>query len=96
MNWNLEGSLIEGVYLGDIPVSGIVTESRVAYGARIKHTVELSHGFHRERGNIGREQGEVVILEDHEVTMLEGLPYHSLQKRYGKVSIDGLPYIQEA
>ena len=41
MSWNLEGKRISGKYLGCFPYTGFVSESRVAYGGKIKHFVEL-------------------------------------------------------
>lgn len=41
MNWNLEGSIIVAKYLGDIFIKGLVIESRVKYGGKIQHTVNL-------------------------------------------------------
>jgi hypothetical protein len=38
--WNLEGMTVTGNYY-DIPVSGKVELSRVAYGGGVKHTVVL-------------------------------------------------------
>lgn len=40
MNWNIEGSVIIAKYLG-VSVKGLVVESRVKYGGKIQHTVEL-------------------------------------------------------
>jgi hypothetical protein len=43
MSWNLEGQRVSGMYLGQFPVTGIVRESRVRYGGRVSHTVELEN-----------------------------------------------------
>ena len=40
-NWNLEGLRVEAVYLEEIPVTGRVELSRVAYGGRVNHTILL-------------------------------------------------------
>ena len=45
MSWNREGQKIKGRYLGQTPYIGTVINSRVAYGARIKHTVELDESI---------------------------------------------------
>lgn len=42
MQWNLENLHVTGVYLGDIPVAGVVTLSRVKYGGGITHHVQLT------------------------------------------------------
>ncbi|CAB4129831.1 hypothetical protein UFOVP116_135 [uncultured Caudovirales phage] len=42
MQWNLEGMQVYGMYLDDIPVSGMVTLSRVQYGGAVCHTVQLN------------------------------------------------------
>ena len=54
MQWNLEGMQVYGMYLDDIPVSGMVTLSRVQYGGKVCHTVQLNepitvYGAVRER-----------------------------------------------
>ena len=41
MDWNLEGKRVFGYYLDEYPVTGVVKESRVKYGGKISHTVEL-------------------------------------------------------
>lgn len=41
MTWNLEGLRVNATYLEEIPVQGLVTLSRVAYGGRINHHVQL-------------------------------------------------------
>ena len=45
MNWNLEGKRINGMYLGLWPYSGLVTNSRVMYGGRVQHTVQVDEPF---------------------------------------------------
>lgn len=42
MQWNLEGLVIEGRYLGEFPVTGRVELSRFSYGGRIRHHVKLN------------------------------------------------------
>ena len=39
--WNREGERVAGMYLQAYAVSGVVTESRVKYGGRVQHTVQL-------------------------------------------------------
>lgn len=41
MSWNLEGMTVEGRYMGDFPVVGKVTLSRVKYGGGVDHHIEL-------------------------------------------------------
>lgn len=43
MSWVLEGKRIKGVYLNTHPFTGVVTLSRVKYGAmgNVEHTVKL-------------------------------------------------------
>ena len=40
-SWNLENLVVEGKYLGDIPVRGKVMLSRVQYGGQISHHILL-------------------------------------------------------
>ena len=39
--WNLEGMCVSGMYMGEFPVTGVVTLSRVQYGGEVSHHVEL-------------------------------------------------------
>ena len=39
--WNLEGMCDSGMYMGEFPVTGVVTLSRVQYGGEVSHHVEL-------------------------------------------------------
>ena len=41
--WNLENLRVTGNYMGSVPVSGMVTESRVKYGGTVCHTVALDN-----------------------------------------------------
>jgi len=41
MNWDLKGLWIQGKYLGDSVVSGVVESTRVKYGGGVQHTVVL-------------------------------------------------------
>ena len=41
MSWNREGNLIAGNYMGIFPYSGRIVSSRVKYGGKVQHTVEL-------------------------------------------------------
>jgi hypothetical protein len=40
-SWQLEGSQVKGIYLGEFAYTGKVTLSRVKYGGRVQHTVQL-------------------------------------------------------
>jgi hypothetical protein len=40
MTWDRAGQRVAGVYLG-YTVAGLVTESRVKYGGRVQHTLQL-------------------------------------------------------
>ena len=39
--WNIEGMRVKGLYIGSIPVEGIVIESRIKYGGAVSHHVDL-------------------------------------------------------
>lgn len=41
MNWDLTGKRITGLYLGLFPYTGTVMESRVKYGGKVQHTVQV-------------------------------------------------------
>jgi hypothetical protein len=54
MSWQREGQRVQARYLDQFAVSGVVEESRVAYGGRVKHMVILDqpievYGAVRER-----------------------------------------------
>ena len=64
--WNLEGLTVRGVYFG-IPVEGVVTLSRVKYGAgNVQHTVELFFPI-----TMYGQQRTTVLLDANEVTYIE-------------------------
>ena len=62
MSWDLTGKHIEAMYLGNIAISGVVSESRVAYGGRVKHTVKLDAPI-----TVYGAPRASVIIEEHEV-----------------------------
>ncbi len=42
MSWILDGQRVKAKYLGDTPVEGVVTDSRVKYGGEVQYTVKLN------------------------------------------------------
>ncbi len=60
--WNKEGQHVAGVYLKAYTVSGMVTESRVKYGGRVQHTVQLDKPL-----QIFGRTAEVLLLDDEEL-----------------------------
>jgi len=67
MGWNFEGLFVEANYCGDIPVRGTVVHSRVAYGGRVEHHVELEDGINW-KNKIVRPKGDVIIVDNSAVT----------------------------
>jgi len=65
MNWNLEGMTVVGLYMGEIPVRGLCTLSRVKYGGGISHHITLDKGF--DGGYCRRKAGEGIILDNKDV-----------------------------
>lgn len=68
MNWQREGQRVEAVYLDQFPIAGVIEDSRVAYGGRVKHLVVLDqpievYGAVRDR----------VILEESELNIVDSL-----------------------
>jgi len=54
MSWDFTGKRVHGVYLDTHPFEGTVVESRVKFGGRVQHTVELDatlniFGLNRDR-----------------------------------------------
>jgi hypothetical protein len=68
-NWNFEGLRVEGKYLGDFPVAGLVRSSRVKYGGGVQHSVVLDDRLDLY-GRV-REAGEVVLLDHKEVVRVK-------------------------
>lgn len=66
--WNLESMRVKGNYMGDIPVAGRVTLSRVCYGGNVEHHVKLDVGFSACNGRVVRPAGDVVIVENKYIT----------------------------
>lgn len=60
MSWNLEGRRVSGVYLERNHINGTVTESRVAYGGRVLHTVLLD----QPRSFFGTERTHVILYNE--------------------------------
>lgn len=69
MNWNLEGLHVTGKYLGDFPVAGRVTSSRVMYGGRVQHTVTLDQPLH-----VYSAVRDTVLLEHEYVVRIQQNP----------------------
>jgi hypothetical protein len=63
MSWQLEGLCVEAMYLEDIPVSGRVMQSRVAYGGMVKHTILLQKPI-----NLFGTVRDRVIIEHTQIT----------------------------
>ena len=68
-NWILEGKRVGGKYLGEGGqfVMGTVTESRVAYGGTVKHTVQLDKPI-----NMFGAVRERVILDHCHILTVDG------------------------
>ena len=65
MNRNLQGMTVVGLYMGEFPVKGLCTLSRVKYGGGITHHITLDEGF--EGGYCRRDAGEGIILDNRDV-----------------------------
>ena len=68
--WKLEGMYVEATYCGDIPVRGVVAHSRVAYGGRVEHHIELEHGINWQN-KIVRPKGDTVIIDHASITLIK-------------------------
>lgn len=56
--WNLEGMTVFGNYMGEFPIRGIVSLSRVTYGGGVSHHVKLDTPI-----NVYGAERDVVIME---------------------------------
>lgn len=45
MSWNMEGKTVVAKYLGRITCTGVVESSRVKYGGKVQHTVNLDEAI---------------------------------------------------
>jgi hypothetical protein len=61
MGWNRSGQAIVAKYMG-VPVSGVVTKSRVKYGGSVQHTLRLDHPL-----NLFGTDRTVVLLDEKEL-----------------------------
>jgi len=61
MSWNREGQKVTARYLEQFLVSGVVVESRVAYGGSVKHLLRLD-----EKVKIYGTVRDHLILEDED------------------------------
>ena len=59
MNWDLTGFRINGLYMGLFPYTGTVVDSRVKYGGKVQHTVEVDEPF-----KVYGEVRERILVED--------------------------------
>jgi hypothetical protein len=65
--WNIEGMRVKGLYIGSIPVEGIVIESRIKYGGAVSHHVDLFFPitvFGSERTRVVLDANELVSIEN--------------------------------
>lgn len=65
MNWALDGMMVKGMYLGEIPVSGKVRLSRVKYGGEVSHHIDLDEPL-----NVYGNLRDSVILENKYITQV--------------------------
>lgn len=64
-NWVLEGLRVNGMYLDEIPVSGRVELSRVAYGGTVQHHIVLD-----KPTQVYSNMRDRVILDHKQVTQV--------------------------
>jgi hypothetical protein len=71
--WNLEGLTVKAEYF-NIPVEGVVTNSRVKYGGKVQHTVDLFFPitiFGSERTSVLIEADDITYVEYESITACE-------------------------
>lgn len=66
-NWILEGLSVSGNYLDSIPIEGIVTLSRVKYGGKASHHIQLSKPI-----EVYGALRDVVILDHDQIKSVKG------------------------
>jgi len=71
VDWNLEGKRIEAGYVdGTIPVTGVVTMSRVAYGGGVVHYLDIEQEINACGGAIRRRKGESISIDHKNVVKI--------------------------
>lgn len=71
--WNLEGLTVKAEYF-NIPVAGVVTNSRVKYGGTVQHTIDLFFPitlFGAERTTVLVDANEITHVEYESITACE-------------------------
>lgn len=71
--WNLEGLTVKSEYF-NIPVAGVVTNSRVKYGGTVQHTIDLFFPitlFGAERTTVLVDANEITHVEYESITACE-------------------------
>ena len=64
MGWNKDGSTIRGRYLGEYDFTGVVTESRIAYGGKVLYTVSVDEPIALP---FSSETRSVVIINENQL-----------------------------
>lgn len=62
MSWNREGQVVTGMYLGEHRCQGTVTNSRVKYGGRVQHNVQLVRPL-----DLHNSLRETLLLDEEEL-----------------------------
>lgn len=71
--WNLEGLTVKAEYF-NIPVAGVVTNSRVKYGGTVQHTIDLFFPitlFGAERTTVLVDANEITHVEYESIIACE-------------------------
>lgn len=72
--WNLEGQVVEGVYLEEHLVRGTVRHSRMRTAGDVCHYVELHHGLYAYGS-----YRSVVVLDERDISDVLGFEKDVLQ-----------------
>lgn len=67
--WDLQGRRVTGKYLGQDLCSGVITESRVALGGRVKHVLALDNPMQFRWRTLPSTH---IILNHDEILTIEG------------------------
>lgn len=62
MGWDLTGARVQGRYLGEFAYTGTVTNSRVKYGGRVQHTVQVDVPL-----EVYGARREIILVDDTDV-----------------------------
>lgn len=66
-NWYRDGEQVKALYMGTVQCEGTVLESRVKYGGRIQHRIEIKHDLRIPDINSYYPAGSTILVEEEQI-----------------------------